>query len=97
MIIDTEKYWDAATTATLLGVTPRRVSALIKTQRLGETVLIGHSRLIPKEAVQNFKRLSPGVKKKPNSKEIMMNMLQKFQVKPKASTQTVDNQEQAES
>lgn len=75
MIIDTDKYVDATTAAKMLDVTTRRVSALIKANRLGETVRIGHTRLIPRDEVTNFKRLPPGVKKKPNSKEVIAEAL----------------------
>ena len=75
MIIDTEKYLDATTTAKMLGVTTRRVSALIKANRLGETVLVGHTRLIPRERVLSFERLRPGVKKKARSAELVAEAL----------------------
>lgn len=88
MIIDTDKYVDATTTAKMLGVTTRRVSALIKANRLGETVLVGHTRLIPREQVMSFERLRPGVKKKAKSKEIISDVLKEI----KAETPpTVDN------
>lgn len=94
MIIDTEKYMDATTVAQTLGVTTRRISALIKAQRLGETIRIGHTRLIPIEAVQNFKRLPPGVKKKTSNKEVMMcisNMIAEAKKSGSQSLQPVDN------
>lgn len=76
MIIDTEKYVDATTAARMLNVTTRRVSALIKANRLGETVRVGHTRLIPCDEVENFKRLPPGVKKKkPANREIVAEAL----------------------
>ena len=75
MIIDTNKYIDATTAARMLNVTTRRVSALIKANRLGETVRVGHTRLIPIEAVKNFTRLPPGVKKKRANKEIVAEAL----------------------
>lgn len=76
MIIDTEKYVDATTAATMLNVTTRRVSALVKANRLGDTVRVGHTRLIPLEVVLNFERLPPGVKKKPKNKELVAEALQ---------------------
>lgn len=88
MIIDTDKYLDATTTAKMLGVTTRRVSALIKANRLGETVLVGHTRLIPREQVMSFERLRPGVKKKAKSKEIISDVLK--EIKAETPT-TVDN------
>ena len=78
MIIDTDKYIDMTTTAKMLGVTTRRISALVQAQRLGETIRIGHTRLIPIEAVQNFKRLPPGVKQKADSKEIITKALREI-------------------
>lgn len=72
MIIDTDKYVDAVSAAQMLGITDARIRVLVKTQRLGETIRVGHTRLIPIEAVQNFKRLPPGVKKKTSNKEVMM-------------------------
>ena len=103
MIIDTEKYLDATTTAKMLGVTTRRVSALVKANRLGETVLIGHTRLIPRERVLSFERLRPGAKKKSENKELITEALQEnvAEGKPKRSRRisrtekphpTVDNQ-----
>ena len=71
MIIDTEKYVDAVSAAEILGVTRTRVSALIKANRLGETVRVGHTRLIPRDEVVNFERLPPGVKKRRENKEIV--------------------------
>lgn len=79
MIIDTDKYLDATTTAKMLGVTTRRVSALIKANRLGETVRVGHTRLIPREQVESFERLRPGVKKKLKSKEIVSAVLKEIE------------------
>ena len=76
MIIDTDKYVDATTAARMLDVTTRRISALIKDNRLGDTVRLGHTRLIPREAIINFKRLPPGVKKKTGNKEIVHKALQ---------------------
>ena len=75
MIIDTDEYLDATATAKILGVTTRRISALVKTNRLGETVLIGHTRLIPRERVEKFERLRPGVKKRRTSKELVAQAL----------------------
>ncbi len=76
MIIDTDKYIDATTTAKMLGVTTRRVSALIKANRLGDTVRVGHTRLIPRAEVEKFERLPPGAKKRVNSQEILSQALQ---------------------
>ncbi len=75
MIIDTDKYIDATTAAQMLGVTTRRVSALIKTQRFEDTVRVGHTRLISRKEVENFKRLPPGVKKKATSEELVSKAL----------------------
>lgn len=90
MIIDTDKYIDATTTARMLGVTTRRVSALIKANRLGETVLVGHTRLIPRERVLSFERLRPGVKKRAKSKEIVSAVLKEIET---GTPTTVDTQE----
>lgn len=62
MLIDTDKYVDATTAAQMLGVTTRRVSALIKARRFEDTVRVGHTRLISRSEVENFRRLPPGVK-----------------------------------
>ena len=91
MIIDTEKYLDATTTAKMLGVTTRRVSALIKANRLGETVLVGHTRLIPRERVLSFERLRPGVKKKASSAELVTEALKENGAIEIGTTTTVDN------
>lgn len=91
MIIDTEKYLDATTTAKMLGVTTRRVSALIKANRLGETVLVGHTRLIPRERVLSFERLRPGVKKKVKSKEIILDVLKEMGIDPPPTVDTKEN------
>lgn len=64
MWIETDNYVDVATASRMLGVTGRRVSAICNTGRLGETVRVGHTRLIPREAVANFQRLPPGRKSK---------------------------------
>ena len=69
MIIDTEKYVDATTAAKMLSVTTRRINALVTANRLGDTVRVGHTRLIPIEAVEKFERLPPGVKKKQANQE----------------------------
>ena len=82
MIIDTEKYVDTVTASRILGVTDTRISALVKANRLGETVLVGRTRLIPRERVLSFERLRPGAKKKPKNKELMTEAL---------SHTTVDN------
>lgn len=71
MIIDTDKYVDATTAARMLNVTTRRISALVKDNRLGETIRLGHTRLIPREAVINFERLPPGTKKKLSNKTLV--------------------------
>ena len=76
MIIDTDKYFDVTTAAKMLGVTTRRVSALVKANRLGETVRVGHTRLIPQEEVLKFERLPPGMKKKSTNKELVVVALQ---------------------
>ena len=91
MIIDTDKYIDATTTAKMLGVTTRRVSALIKANRLGETVLVGHTRLIPRERVLSFERLRPGVKKKLKSKEIILDVLKEMGIETPPTVDTKEN------
>ena len=83
MIIDTEKYVDATTAARMLNVTTRRVSALIKVNRLGETVRVGHTRLIPRDEVVNFERLPPGVKKRCENKELVVAALMASRVSKK--------------
>ena len=75
MIIDTDKYVDAISAARMLGVTDTRVSALIRANRLGETVRVGHARLIPRERVEKFERLRPGIKKRRTSKELVAQAL----------------------
>lgn len=79
MIIDTEKYVDTITASKMLGVTDTRISALVKANRLGETVLVGRTRLIPREQVESFERLRPGVKKKLKSKEIVSAVLKEIE------------------
>ena len=93
MIIDTDRYVDAVSAAQMLGVTDARVSALIKANRLGETVLVGRTRLIPREEVLSFERLRPGVKKRATSKELVAEALRE-NAAPEATpeqTTTVDN------
>lgn len=80
MIIDTDKYVDAVSAAEILGVTRTRVSALVKANRLGETVRVGHTRLIPRDEVMGFERLTPGVKKKPANKEVVAEALRENSV-----------------
>ena len=75
MIIDTDKYVDTVSAAKMLGVTDTRISALIRTNRLGETVLVGRTRLILRERVLSFERLRPGVKKKASSAELVAEAL----------------------
>ena len=80
MLIDTDRYVDATTAAQMLGVTTRRVSALIKAQRFEDTVRVGHTRLISRIEVENFRRLPPGVKKKRTSQEVISATLKELEV-----------------
>ena len=80
MLIDIDKYVDATTAAQMLGVTTRRVSALIKAQRFEDTMKIGHTRLISRAEVENFRRLPPGVKPKSNNKELITGALKAQEV-----------------
>ena len=80
MLIDTDRYVDATTAAQMLGVTTRRVSALIKAQRFKDTVRVGHTRLISRVEVENFRRLPPGVKKKRTSQEVISATLKELEV-----------------
>ena len=80
MLIDTDRYVDATTAAQMLGVTTRRVSALIKAQRFEDTVRVGHTRLILRVEVENFRRLPPGVKKKRTSQEVISATLKELEV-----------------
>lgn len=90
MIIDTDKYVDTVSAAQMLGVTDTRVSALIRANRLGETVLVGRTRLILRERVLSFERLRPGVKKRAKSKEIVSAVLKEIET---GTPTTVDTQE----
>ena len=87
MIIDTDKYVDAVSAARMLGVTDTRISALIRANRFRDTIRVGHARLIPLEAVQNFERLRPGAKKKLENKDLIAEALQEnvTEGKPKRS------------
>ena len=80
MIIDTDKYIDAVSAARMLGVSDTRISALIRANRLGETVRVGHTRLISRVEVENFRRLPPGVKKKRTSQEVISATLKELEV-----------------
>ena len=91
MIIDTDKYVDTVSAAKMLGVTDTRISALIRTNRLGETVLVGRTRLIPLERVTSFERLRPGVKKKAKNKELVFKALQENAGSITKPISTVDN------
>lgn len=91
MIIDTDKYVDTVSAAKMLGVTDTRISALIRANRLGETVLVGRTRLIPRERVTSFERLRPGVKKK--KKETLADILKEITGTPT----TVDTKENGNS
>lgn len=94
MIIDTDKYVDTVSAAKMLGVTDTRISALIRANRLGETVLVGRTRLIPRERVLSFERLRPGVKKKLKSKEIVSDVLKEIGI---GTPTTVDTKENGDS
>lgn len=91
MIIDTDKYVDTVSAAKMLGVTDTRISALIRANRLGETVLVGRTRLIPRERVLSFERLRPGVKKKVKSKEIILDVLKEMGIETHPTVGTQEN------
>ncbi len=91
MIIDTDKYMDTVSAAKMLGVTDTRISALIRANRLGETVLVGRTRLIPRERVASFERLRPGVKKKAKSKEIVADVLKEIKTGTPTTVDTKEN------
>ena len=86
MIINTDEYVDATTAAKMLNVTPRRISALVKENRLGETIRVGHTRLIPRSALLSFERLRPGAKKKASNKELLRAMLEETALTPAPPT-----------
>lgn len=93
MLIDTDRYVDATTAAQMLGVTTRRVSALIKAQRFEDTVRVGHTRLISRAEIENFRRLSPGAKSKRTSREVVSETLKELAVftgEEKPHTPTVE-------
>ena len=82
MIIDTDKYVDAVTAAKMLGITRTRVSALCKADRFAGTIHVGHTRLIPREAVLNHKPMKRGVKpkslKRVDEKKLLKEVLEKI-------------------
>ena len=78
MLIDKNKinedYVDQATAAELLGVSRSRINKLCNSKRFEGAVKIGWSWLIPRIAVENFKRLKPG--KKPHGQDEKQTLLQ---------------------
>lgn len=92
MLIDTDKYVDATTAAQMLGVTTRRVSALIKAQRFEDTIRVGHTRLISRFEVENFRRLPPGAKSKRTSFDVISDTLKELELscEKKAVSSNVD-------
>ena len=59
-----EKYMTAPQAAEYLGLTRNRVGRLCIDGRFAGAVKIGRNWIIPREAVENFQRLKPGVKSK---------------------------------
>ena len=68
MLIETDNYIDAVTASKILGITRARVSTLCKEGRFAGMVRVGHFWLIPREAVEKFRRLPPGAKPKTKKK-----------------------------
>lgn len=64
MLIETDDYIDAAEAARILGIKRARMSQLCTENRFSGMVRIGHFWILPRDAVVNFRRLSPGVKPK---------------------------------
>ena len=77
-MIDTQKinedYVDQATAAEILGVSRSRINKLCNTERFEGAVKIGWSWLIPRAAVENFKRLHRG--RKPRGLDEKQTLLQ---------------------
>ena len=63
MLIESDDYIDAATAASILGLTRATVSIQCKAGKFPGMVKIGHSVLIPRKSVENYTRLKPGKKK----------------------------------
>ena len=53
---------------------------MIKAQRFEDTVRVGHTRLILRVEVENFRRLPPEVKKKRTSLEVILATLEELEV-----------------
>ena len=68
MLIETDNYIDAAEAAKILGIKRARMSQLCNNNRFANMIRIGHFWLIPREAVENYTRLKPGVKSKKEQK-----------------------------
>ena len=80
-MIDKEKiekdYIDQATAAEILGVSRSRISKLCITDRFDGAAKIGWAWIIPRVAVENFKRLRPG--KKPRGLDEKQTLLRAIQ------------------
>ena len=69
MIIDTDNYIDAGEAARILGIKRARMSQLCNANRFPGQVKIGHFWIIPRKAVDEFERETPGVKPKAEEQE----------------------------
>ena len=63
-----QNYMTASQAAQYLGITRRRVVYLCNDGRFGNAGIIGDTWLIPREAVENHKRLKPGDLKRGEAK-----------------------------
>ena len=67
-----EDYVDQATAAIMLDVSRSRVNALCREGRFDGAIKAGWAWLIPKTAVETFKRLHPGRPKRGNTDRAVM-------------------------